>query len=145
MLRVTTDRIPSTHGLYKDLGIPLALLIKPFGELPSGDPVPTANFQNKPLVRCRECRAYVNPFIKFIDNGARWICNFCRLDNTTEAYYYSKTDETGQREDFDSRPELYSGSVDFIASSEYMNRPPMPPTFIFMLDVSQQAVDSGYL
>ena len=26
-----------------------------------------------------------------------------------------------------------------------MNRPPMPPTFVFLLDVSQQAVESGYL
>ena len=146
LLRVTTDRIPNTNTLQKDLGIPVALLIKPFGELPSGEPIPTANFQNKPLVRCRECRAYINPFVKFIDNGARWICNFCRLDNTTESYYYSKLDHhTQQREDFDQRPELYSGSVDFIASSEYMNRPPMPPTFVFLLDVSQQAVDSGYL
>ena len=33
LLRVTTDRIPSNHGLSKDLGIPLALLIKPFGHL----------------------------------------------------------------------------------------------------------------
>jgi hypothetical protein len=44
LLRVTTDRIPNTNSLQKDLGIPLALLIKPFGELPSGEPVPTANF-----------------------------------------------------------------------------------------------------
>lgn len=28
---------------------------------------------------------------------------------------------------------------------EYMNRPPMPPTYIFMFDVSQPAIDSGYL
>ena len=26
-----------------------------------------------------------------------------------------------------------------------MNRPPMPPTFIFLFDVSQPAVESGYL
>jgi protein transport protein SEC24 len=35
--------------------------------------------------------------------------------------------------------------VDFIASNEYMNRPPMPPTFVFLFDVSQPALDSGYL
>lgn len=44
LLRTTTDRIPSTHSLQKDLGIPLALLIKPFGELPSGEEVPTSTF-----------------------------------------------------------------------------------------------------
>jgi protein transport protein SEC24 len=136
LLRVTTDRIPSTNSLQKDCNIPLALLIKPFGELPTGEEVPTANFHQKPIVRCRDCRAYVNPFIKFIDNGARWICNFCRLDNVTESYYYAAMDQ-GQRVDFNERAELYSGSVDFLASSEYMNRPPMPPTFVFLLDVSQ--------
>lgn len=37
------------------------------------------------------------------------------------------------------------GSVDFIASNEYMNRPPMPPTYVFVLDVSKPAIDTGYL
>jgi len=37
------------------------------------------------------------------------------------------------------------GTVDFIANHEYMNRPPMPPTFLFAFDVSKPAVDSGYL
>ena len=63
--------------LSKDTGIPLAILVKPFGELPSGEEIPSTNFNNKTIVRCKECRAYVNPFIKFIDNGSRWICNFC--------------------------------------------------------------------
>jgi protein transport protein SEC24 len=35
--------------------------------------------------------------------------------------------------------------VDFIASNEYMNRPPMPPTYVFVLDVSKPAIDTGYL
>ena len=45
LLRVTTDRIPSTNSLQKDLGIPLALLIKPFGELPSGEPTQQQTFR----------------------------------------------------------------------------------------------------
>ena len=49
------------------------------------------------------------------------------------------------RKDIDDRPELYSGSVDLIASKEYMNRPPMPPTYIFLFDVSSEAVGTGYL
>lgn len=28
---------------------------------------------------------------------------------------------------------------------EYSNRPPMPPTYVFVFDVSKQAIDSGYL
>jgi len=49
------------------------------------------------------------------------------------------------RQDIETRPELRKGSVDFIASNEYMNRPPMPPTFIFVMDVSKPAIDTGYL
>lgn len=41
--------------------------------------------------------------------------------------------------------ELRKGSVDFVASNEYMNRPPMPPTYVFVLDVSKPAIDTGYL
>ena len=44
--------MPNNHQLAKDLGIPLAIVIKPYGELPSGEEVPTVNFQNKPIVRC---------------------------------------------------------------------------------------------
>lgn len=36
LLRVTTERFPNTGALQKQLGIPLAIIVKPFGELPSG-------------------------------------------------------------------------------------------------------------
>jgi protein transport protein SEC24 len=96
-------------------------------------------------VRCRDCRAYVNPFVRFIENGMKWICNFCGEINPTENYYYSPLNSLGQRQDYEDRLELSKGSVDFIASNEYMNRPPMPPTYIFVLDVSKPAIDTGYL
>ena len=35
--------------------------------------------------------------------------------------------------------------MDFVASNEYMNRPPMPPTYVFVLDVFKPAIDTGYL
>lgn len=28
-------------------------------------------------VRCSRCKAYINPFMKFIDQGRKFICNFC--------------------------------------------------------------------
>jgi protein transport protein SEC24 len=40
---------------------------------------------------------------------------------------------------------LRHGTVEFIASQEYMVRPPMPPTFFFAFDVSANAVSSGFL
>ncbi len=80
--------------------------------MPSGDPIPTASFNDKPIVRCKDCRAYINPFVKFIDLGQRWVCNFCKDINTTEGYYYSPADTNGIRSDIAERPELLYGSVD---------------------------------
>jgi protein transport protein SEC24 len=119
--------------------------VKPFGDLPDGTEVPTVSFKNDPIVRCKECRAYICPFVRWIENGAKWICPFCGDLNNTESYYYSTIEADGYRTDHDERPEFSCGTVDFIANHEYMNRPPMPPTYIFAFDVSKPAVDSGYL
>lgn len=96
-------------------------------------------------MRCKDCRAYINPFVRFIENGLKWICNFCGDINPTDNYYYSPLNNLGLRQDYEDRTELRKGSVDFIASNEYMNRPPMPPTYVFVLDVSKPAIDTGYL
>ena len=64
-------------------------MVKPYGELPSGEEIPSTDFGGQSIVRCVDCRAYINPFVKFIDNGARWICNYCKIDNPTESYYFS--------------------------------------------------------
>lgn len=77
--------------------------------------MPTVTFGKNPIVRCRDCRAYVNPFIKFCDGGTRWICNFCGEYNNVENHYYSPLTQ-GVRNDINDRPELSYGSVDFLAS-----------------------------
>lgn len=107
--------------------------------------MPAVSYGNKPIVRCKDCRAYVSPFIKFVENGMKWICNFCGDINPTENYFYSPLDSMQIRQDSEERVELRKGSFDFIASNEYMNRPPMPPTFVFVMDVSKPAIESGYL
>lgn len=69
LLRTTTERIPNTYMMQKDCGIPLGVIVKPFGELPSGEAIPQTNFGNNPIVRCKACRAYMNPFVRFYDQG----------------------------------------------------------------------------
>ncbi|GBP19739.1 Protein transport protein Sec24A [Eumeta japonica] len=43
------------------------------------------------------------------------------------------------------RPEIRSATIEFIAPGEYMLRPPQPAVYLFLLDVSQIARESGYL
>ena len=106
-----------------------------FNFLQDGEPLPTVSFGKNPIPRCYECWIYINPFVRFTDGGTRWICNFCSSYNPVDNYYYSPLNG-GVRNDFDQRIELQYGSVDFLASSDYMNRPPMAPAYIFVFDVS---------
>ncbi|KAI5934591.1 Protein transport protein Sec24B [Manis javanica] len=43
------------------------------------------------------------------------------------------------------RPEVQNSTVEFIASSDYMLPPPQPAVYSFVLDVSHNAVEAGYL
>lgn len=47
-------------------------------------------------IRCKRCKAYINPFCTFFDNGNKWCCNLCRIANITPDGYRSALDtETG--------------------------------------------------
>ncbi len=69
----------------------------------------------------------------------------CALPNEVPVDYFCTLDANGVRRDIAERPELNSGTVEFLASQEYMVRPPMPPSYFFALDVSHTAVNSGFL
>lgn len=43
----------------------------------------------------------------------------------------------------DPPPPLYRPNLTKVAPSEYMVRPPQPPVYMFVIDVSQPAVASG--
>jgi protein transport protein SEC24 len=97
------------------------------------------------IVRCKSCRTYMNPFVQWEANGRRWMCNLCGHSQVTPDTYYGNLDETGRRADRYQRPELSKGAVEYIAPGEYMVRPPQPPVFMFVIDVSFSAVSTGML
>ncbi|KAK7799187.1 hypothetical protein U0070_014087 [Myodes glareolus] len=43
------------------------------------------------------------------------------------------------------RPEVQNATIEFMAPSEYMLRPPQPPVYLFVFDVSHNAIETGYL
>ena len=47
--------------------------------------------------------------------------------------YFSQLDMNGKRLDLAQRPEPLKGQVDFEAGPEYCLRPPMFPTYLFVL------------
>ncbi|CAB1325503.1 unnamed protein product [Coregonus sp. 'balchen'] len=95
------------------------------------------------IVRCRSCRTYINPFVSFLDQR-RWKCNLCfRVNDVPDEFMYNPV--TRSYGEPHKRPEVQNSTVEFIASSDYMLRPPQPAVYLFVLDVSHNAVDAGYL
>lgn len=43
------------------------------------------------------------------------------------------------------RPEILSGTIEFLAPADYMVRPPQPAVYLFVLETTPAAVESGYL
>eukprot|EP00002_Diphylleia_rotans_P002347 TRINITY_DN114_c0_g1_i2.p1 TRINITY_DN114_c0_g1~~TRINITY_DN114_c0_g1_i2.p1 ORF type:complete len:810 (-),score=160.55 TRINITY_DN114_c0_g1_i2:379-2808(-) len=144
-VRLTVNSMPNTADLANRCQMPFGAVIQPLADPKQGEKIPVINCSNSSIVRCKKCRTYINPFVVFLDAGRKWRCNMCFLTNEVPAEYYSPLDSEGIRRDIKERPELTNGTVEFIAPSEYMVRPPQPPVYFFVIDVSYSAISSGLL
>ena len=141
--RCTLTSMPSTQSLLNKSKLPLALVMAPYRSYRESDgdePVPVV--EDSVIARCRRCRAYINPFVAFIEGGNRWKCCMCGLSNEVPQLFDWDQRE-GKPADRWSRKELNHSVVEFIAPTEYMVRPPQPPVYAFIIDVSAAAIQSG--
>ncbi|KAL7160754.1 hypothetical protein ACSBR2_041416 [Camellia fascicularis] len=143
-LRCTINQIPCTVDLLTTSGMQLALMVQPLAlPHPSEEAIQIVDFGESGPVRCSRCKGYINPFMKFIDQGRRFICNLCGFTDETPRDYHCNLGPDGRRRDADERPELCRGTVEFVATKEYMVRDPMPAVFFFLIDVSMNAIQTG--
>ncbi|KAG8493884.1 hypothetical protein CXB51_011348 [Gossypium anomalum] len=133
-MRCTINQIPCTADLLTTSAMQLALLVQPMAlPHPSDDPIQVVDFGESGPVRCSRCKGYINPFMKFIDQGRKFICNLCGFTDDTPRDYHCNLGPDGRRRDADERPELCRGTV----------RDPMPAVYFFLIDVSMNAVQTG--
>ena len=146
-VRGSFARLPSSAALGSKIRGPMGFVFQPLAAAPAGySEPPTVNFSSVgSIIRCRRCRTYINPFVQWEASGRRWTCNLCGFSNETLNTYFGPLDATGRRADRYEHAELCNGSVDYIAPAEYMVRPPQPPAFLFLIDVTSSAVASGML
>ncbi|KAK0089439.1 hypothetical protein PV325_007392 [Microctonus aethiopoides] len=138
IFRCTVTKVPESNSLLQKSRLPLGILIHPFKDL---NHLPL--IQCTTIVRCRACRTYINPFVYFVDSK-RWKCNLCyRVNDLPDEFQFDPV--TKSYGDPTRRPEVKTSTIEFIAPSEYMLRPPQPAVYLFVLDVSRLAVESGYL
>ena len=145
-VRLTLTHIPSSAEALASTGLPLGLVLQPLAPLQEGEKeIPVLDFGEIGPPRCRRCRAYVNPFMSFKSGGNKFVCNMCTFPNDTPMEYFSPTDPTGRRVDRDQRPELTLGTVEFIVPKEYWSKEPVPVRWLFLIDVTEESVNKGFL
>ncbi|XP_073013012.1 protein transport protein SEC24 C-like [Typha latifolia] len=144
LMRCTINQIPCTGDLLSTSSMPLALMVQPFAlPHPSDDPIQLVDFGEIGPLRCSRCKGYINPFMRFVDQGRRFICNLCGFSNETPRDYMCNLGPDGRRRDADERPELCRGTIEFVATKEFMVRDPMPAVYFFLIDVSMNAIQTG--
>ncbi|KFV13278.1 PREDICTED: protein transport protein Sec24D [Pterocles gutturalis] len=145
-IRCTTYCFPSSSDMAKQARIPLAAVIQPFALVPPNEaPLYVVNHGETGPIRCNRCKAYMCPFMQFIEGGRRYQCGFCNCINDVPPFFFQHLDHIGRRVDHYERPELSLGSYEYVATLDYCrnNKPPKPPAYIFMIDVSYRNINSG--
>ena len=130
-ISTSTNIFPSNIETLNKLSLPISISLCPMKN--TGMEIPFINYDNKNIPRCpnRNCRAYLNPFVKFIDGGEKWICNICGQINNTEDYYFCDVDKNGKRTDINEKPELCCGSYEFFANKSYWKKGKNPTEAMF--------------
>ncbi|KAF0980327.1 hypothetical protein FDP41_013541 [Naegleria fowleri] len=149
-IRPTLYCIPNTKKLLDSSQLMMGAMVQPMASFDVHDQpnfTPCVDFSNFEILRCSRCRVYINPFVKFIENGKKYQCNFCGFTNTTPDWYYCPTDVYGVRTDVYQRPELSIGDVDFVATKQFFDngREPQPITLVYVIDVGHDSVEGGVL
>ncbi|KAI8875971.1 protein transport protein SEC24 [Backusella circina FSU 941] len=141
--RCTLNTLPRNTNELKRTKLPLSLIIEPYprGEFETVD-VPLIS--HGVITRCMKCKTFINPFVRFLDNGFKWQCNICYLNNDVPPSY--DWDHVNQQNvDRWSRPELNFGCVDYVATADFMSRPPQPPVYLFIIDTSAESIRTGMI
>ncbi|XP_057335503.1 protein transport protein Sec24C [Microplitis mediator] len=145
-IRSTIYTVPTTTDMMKQTGVPFGLILSPMAKISEGEQEPPIiDMGEVGPIRCNRCKAYMSPFMQFIDAGRRFQCSFCKATTDVPQEYFQHLDHTGQRMDRFERPELMLGTYEYLATKDYCrnNIFPSPPAMIFVIDVSYNNIKSG--
>ncbi|MCP9265715.1 Protein transport protein Sec24B [Dirofilaria immitis] len=108
--------------------LPFGLTLQPFRDMKNLNIIQTSS-----IVRCRYCRTYINPYI-YLPDSRHWKCNICyRVNDLPDDFNWDPAKKSlGEPT---HRPEIKNATL----------RPPQPAVYVFVMDISQNAIETGYL
>ena len=117
-IKTTFSVIPNSTELINNLKIPLCIFLSPLSNFVDSSTIPLCDYgETYDIPRCKNpnCKAYLNPFVKFIHGSDQWQCNICKSINKVLDYYYCPVDGDGIRLDQNTKAELTCGTYEFKA------------------------------
>lgn len=127
--RSFTQAIPNSPEVAALTKAPVGLIIQP-GKVNN---IPLTDLSESTVPRCSRCSAYVSCFCKVDDKKRRWTCALC--GNSTP--FPDKFTEI-------PRNLLTNCVYDVKAPQEFIQKPQIMPSFLFIIDLSCEAIDSGF-
>lgn len=134
----TLNNVPMKASDLQKSRLPFAVHLYPFAQ---DENIPVIS--DGLIVRCAICRAYINPYVRIGDQRS-WQCNICnKLNELPPQFIYDY--DSQKYYDLGTKVELISDTVEYVASVDYMIRPPQPACFLFVFDCSKTAHELGYI
>lgn len=134
----TLNNVPMSASALKKSRLPFGIHLFPFAY---DETIPIS--PEGSIVRCTLCRAYINPYVR-IGEQRSWQCNLCnRINDFPANFLYDSSSQ--QYYNLASKVELMSETVEYIASVEYMLRPPQPACYMFVFECSKAASEIGFI
>ena len=150
-LKTTISVFPNSTQLLNQLKIPIGINISPLSNFIDEKSIPFCDYSESydiPCCKNQKCKAYLNPFVKFIHGSDQWKCNLCGNINKTLDYYYCAVDQDGVRLDQNTKSELNYGTYEFASYKEFWSkdRPTINNySYYFLFDISQSSINSGFI
>lgn len=143
-MRFTLNSVPQSGDLLKSSALPFVVLATPLAMTQPGDTsIPVIDPGPSGPLRCIHCKAYVCPYMRWEEDGRQMVCCFCGRSTNVPSENFSHLSLDGVRRDRDQRPELCLGAVEYLVGGEYQVRPPTPPTYLFLIETTAGALQSG--
>lgn len=160
-IKISTNTVVS-KDIY-DSSIPLCAILQPMATQSLGrstEEAPTAGIVhrvpriNKEPIRCTKCQAYINCYSLISkeprnSTGANWTCSICGNLNQIPKIYHDAAakitekyvtndvnDDLKTKLIYSEFPELIHNTYECRLFKGYITRAPMPPLFIFVIDVN---------
>ena len=87
-VRPTVVAPPSTKEMFRRVELPYSIHTTPFAALNNGEDDIAVIDMEFPI-RCSKCSGYLNPSVRFSQEGRKWTCVLCNTLNSVPDWYVS--------------------------------------------------------